>query len=80
MKNKEELPTNSDRGALQQTFDFRTEIETKPLAILLRQESTDPASDDQPALSASSDDALMELIFAPRNLERAWLQVKGNRV
>jgi RNA-directed DNA polymerase len=61
MKNKEELPTNSDRE------------------ILLRPESTDPASDDQPALSASSDDALMELIFAPRNLERAWRQVKRNR-
>ncbi len=25
MKNKEELPTNSDRGATQQTFDFDEE-------------------------------------------------------
>jgi len=79
MKNKEELPTNSDRGALQQTYDFRPEAEPKPLAKLLRPESTDPALDDQPALSASSEDALMELILAPRNLERAWRQVKGNR-
>ena len=61
MKNKEELPTNSDRE------------------ILLRQESTDPALDDQPALSASPTDALMELVVAPRNLERAWRQVKRNR-
>ena len=79
MKNKEELPTNSDRGALQQKLDFDHEAEPMPLAKLLRPESTDPALDDQPALSASSDDALMELIFAPRNLERAWRQVKGNR-
>ena len=79
MKNKEELPTNSDRGALQQTFDFRTESEPRPLAKLLRSESTDSASDDQPALSASSADALMELIVAPRNLQRAWRQVKRNR-
>lgn len=79
MKNKEELPTNSDRGALQPTSVFRLENRPKPLAKLLRPESTDPASDDQPALSASSDDALMELIFAPRNLDRAWRQVKGNR-
>ena len=78
MKNKEELPTNSDRGALPPTFSFY-EAGRKPLAKLLRPESTDPASDDQPALSASSDDALMELILAPRNLERAWRQVKGNQ-
>ena len=25
MKNKEELPVNSDRGAVQQTFDFLSE-------------------------------------------------------
>ena len=79
MKNKEELPTNLDRGALQQKFDFDNEDERMPLAELLRQESTDPALDDQPALSASSADALMELVVAPRNLERAWRQVKRNR-
>lgn len=79
MKYKEELPTNSDRGALPPTSVFRLENGSKPLATLLRPELTDPASDDQPALSASSDDALMELMFAPRNLERAWRQVKGNR-
>ena len=69
---------NSDRGALQQKFDF-DEAETMPLAKLLRQESTDPALDDQPALSASPTEALMELVVAPRNLERAWCQVKRNR-
>jgi hypothetical protein len=79
MKNKEELPTNSDRGALQPTSVFRLENRPKPLAKLLRPELTDPASGDQPALSASSDEALMEVILAPRNLERAWRQVKGNR-
>ena len=78
MKNKEELPTNSDRGATQQTFDF-DEDETMPLAKLLRPEPTDPALDDQPALSTSSADALMELVVAPRNLEQAWRQVKRNR-
>lgn len=70
---------NSDRGVLQQKFDFDNEDERTPLAKLLRQESTDPALDDQPALSASSADALMELVVAPRNLERAWRQVKRNR-
>ncbi len=78
MKNKEELPTNSDRGATQQTFDF-DEDEAMPLAKLLRPEPTDPALDDQPALSTSSADALMELVVAPRNLEQAWRQVKRNR-
>ena len=77
MKNKEELPTNSDRGALQQKFDVA--VETMPLAELLRPESTDPALDDQPALSVSPTDALMELVVAPRNLERAWRQVRRNR-
>ncbi|MCA9122655.1 MAG: hypothetical protein KDB11_20845 [Planctomycetales bacterium] len=79
MMNKEELSTNSDRGASQPMSVFRLGNRSKPLAKLLRPESTDPASHDQPALSASSDDALMELIFAPRNLERAWRQVKRNR-
>jgi hypothetical protein len=46
---------------------------------LLCQESTDPARNDQPALSVSSVDALMELVVAPRILERAWRQVKRNR-
>jgi hypothetical protein len=46
---------------------------------LFRQERTDPARNDQPALSVSSVDALMELIVAPRILERAWRQVKRNR-
>jgi len=46
---------------------------------LFRQERTDPARNDQPALSASSEDALMERVVYPRNLERAWRQVKRNR-
>ena len=79
MKNKEELPVDSDRGALQQQFDFACEAGASPLAKLLRPECTDPAFMDQPALSASSADALMELIVAPENLDRAWRQVKRNR-
>ena len=79
MKNKEELPMNSDRGASQLQFDFGDEGETKPLAKLLRQEPTDPAPVDQPSLSASPVDALMEQVVDTANLERAWRQVKRNR-
>ncbi len=46
---------------------------------LLRMELTGPARSDQPALDASSVDALMELIVESSNLERAWRKVKGNR-
>ncbi len=46
---------------------------------LLRTESTGPARNDQPALDASSVDALMELIVKPSNLDRAWRQVRRNR-
>ena len=46
---------------------------------LFRQERTDPARNDQPALSPFSADALMELAVAPRILERAWRQVRRNR-
>ena len=70
---------NSDRGALQQKLDFHQEDEAMPLAKMLRPEPTDPALDDQPALRTSSEDALMELVVAPGNLERAWRQVKRNR-
>ena len=42
---------DSDRGALQRQFDFAREDAASPPANLLRQESTDPASMDQPALS-----------------------------
>ena len=79
MKNKEELPVDSDRGALQRQFDFAREDEASPLAKLLRPECTDPALMDQPTLSVSPTDALMELIVAPENLDRAWRQVKRNR-
>ncbi len=79
MKNKEELPMNSDRGASQLQFDFGDEGETKPLAKLLRQEPTDPAHIDQPPLSTSPADALMEQVVDTANLERAWRQVKRNR-
>jgi RNA-directed DNA polymerase len=78
MKNKEELPTSLDRGALQQRAAFSEDDPTR-LAELLRPECTDPALGDQPALSSHSVDDLMELVTAPRNLERAWRQVKGNR-
>ena len=70
---------NSDRGASQLQFDFGDEGETKPLAKLLRQEPTDPAHVDQPSLSASPADALMEQVVDTANLERAWRQVKRNR-
>ena len=79
MKSKEELPMNSDRGASQLQFDFGDEGETKPLAKLLRQEPTDPAHVDQPSLSVSLVDALMEQVVDTANLERAWRQVKRNR-
>ncbi len=46
---------------------------------LLCQESTSPAGNDQPALSASPVDALMELVVSTDNLDRAWRQVKRNR-
>ena len=78
MKYKEELPPNSDRGALQRTFAFGEDEPTR-LAELLRPECTDLALGDQPALSELSENSLMELIVAPRNLERAWRQVKRNR-
>jgi hypothetical protein len=80
MKNKEELPMNLDRGVLAEThLDFARNEEWAFLAQLFRMEPTDPASSDQPALDTSSADTLMELIVAPRNLRRAWRQVKGNR-
>ena len=47
--------------------------------ILLRTELTGLACNDQPALDASSVDALMELIVEPSNLDRAWRRVKRNR-
>ena len=79
MKNREERPTASDRGASQQTFDFGNEIEPTLPANLLRQELTDPASIDTPSLSVSPDADLMEQVVDPRNLDRAWRQVKSNR-
>ena len=53
MKNREERPTDSDRGASQRTFDFGDEVERPLLANLLRPEFTDPASVDAPALNVS---------------------------
>jgi RNA-directed DNA polymerase len=79
VKNKEELPMNSDRGALQRKFDFAREEQRPPLAKQLRPESTDPAFNDQPALGASSADALMEQVVDVDNLDRAWRQVRRNR-
>ena len=79
MKNKEELPMNSDRGAWQRPLDFAREEQWARHAKLFRTERTDPARSDQPALDVSPEDALMELIVSPNNLQRAWRQVKGNR-
>lgn len=79
MKNREERPTNSDRGATQQTFDFGNEAEAMLPADFLRQEVTDPASDDTPSLSVSPDADLLEQIVDPENLARAWRRVKRNR-
>ena len=71
---------NSDRGAWQPPLDFAREEEWARHAKLFRTEPTDPALSDQPALDVSPEDALMELIVSPNNLQRAWRQVKGNRV
>ena len=79
MKNREERPTASDRGASQRTFDFGDEVDLMLPANLLRQELTDPASIDTPSLSVSSETDLMEQVVDPRNLDRAWRQVKSNR-
>ena len=48
-------------------------------ANLLRQELTDPASVDTPSLSVASETDLIERVVDPRNLDRAWRQVKSNR-
>jgi RNA-directed DNA polymerase len=40
---------------------------------------TDPVSIDTPSLSVSSETDLMEQVVDPRNLDRAWRQVKSNR-
>ena len=53
VKNKEELPMNSDRGAWQRPLDFAREEQWARHAKLFRTERTDPARSDQPALSAS---------------------------
>jgi hypothetical protein len=79
MKNREERPTASDRGASQQTFDFGDEVALKLPANLLRQELTAPASSDTPSLSVLPDADLMEQVVGPRNLDRAWRRVKSNR-
>ncbi len=79
MKNREERPTNLDRGAPQQTFDFGDEVESTLPANFLRLEVTDPAFADTPSLSVSPDADLMEQVVDPRNLEQAWRRVKRNR-
>jgi hypothetical protein len=79
MKNREERPTNLDRGATQQTFDFGDEEERPLPANFLRPEVTDPAFGDTPSLCVSPDAVLMTLVVDPRNLEQAWHRVKRNR-
>ena len=54
MKNKEELPMNSNRGAVQCEFDFAREADQPLCAELLRPELTDSASVDQPTLGVFS--------------------------
>jgi RNA-directed DNA polymerase len=79
MKNREERPTNLDRGATQQTFGFGNEDEPTLSADFLRPEVTDPAFDDTPSLSVSPDADLMKQVVDPVNLARAWSRVKRNR-
>ena len=50
MKNKAELPMNSDRGAWQRPLNFAREEPWALRARLFRTELSDPASADQPAL------------------------------
>ena len=70
---------NSNRGAVQREFDFVREEDPPLPEELLRPESTDSASVDQPALGVFSTDALMEQVVDAANLDRAWRQVKSNR-
>ena len=79
MKNREERPTNLDRGATQRTFDFGNEDEGELPANFLRPEVTDPAFADTPSLSVSSETDLLEQVVDPENLVRAWQRVKKNR-
>ena len=79
MKNREERPTNLDRGATQQTFDFGNEDDDLLPVNILRQELTDPAFADTPSLQVSPETNLMEQIVDPENLARAWSRVKRNR-
>lgn len=79
MKNREELPMNSNRGSVQCESDFVREDEQTVPEELLRPELTDSASVDQPALDVFSNDALMERVVDSANLDRAWRQVKRNR-
>ena len=79
MKNREERPPNSDRGATQQTFDFGNEEDDLVPADFLRPEVTDPALGDTPSLRVSPETSLMELVVDPDNLVRAWRRVKKNR-
>ncbi len=59
MKNREERPTNLDRGATQQTFDFGNEADDLLPVNFLRQELTDPAFADTPSLQVSSETSLL---------------------
>ena len=70
---------NSNRGAVQCELGFACEDEQPLPAELLRPESTDSASVDQPTLGVFSTTALMEQVVDLANLDRAWRQVKRNR-
>ncbi len=62
MKNREERPTNLDRGATQQTFDFGNEEDHRLPVNFLSPEVTDPAFADAPSLQVSSETRLMEQV------------------
>jgi hypothetical protein len=76
VKNKEELPMNSHRGAWQKPLDFAREEEWSRQAKLFRTELTDPALTDQPALDVSPEDALMEMI---PSLKQLWYEIASLR-
>jgi hypothetical protein len=80
MKNKEELPMNLDRGSWQPPLDFARNEEWARHAKLFRTEPTDPASSDQPALNASPEDALMELIVSPKTFVKRGVKSKATGV
>ncbi len=84
LKNKEELPPNLSRGPQPTQFCLELETELAATEGVLRPQATGLARGDQPALTESPvrtadamllEEDLMELIFHPSNLDRAWRRV-----